>query len=86
MNKKMNAKRCPNCIRPVCQRILTLRGCRKKPLEDIKGNYFLILSFFRINMLKTASLHSLNTLADVVECGRFKMNKNKTQRRDRFCR
>jgi len=28
-------KRCPGCIRPVCQRILTLRGCKEKRVEDI---------------------------------------------------
>jgi len=30
-------KRCPGCIRPVCQRILTLKGCKEKMVEEITG-------------------------------------------------
>lgn len=30
-------KRCPGCIRPVCQRILSLQGCNEKPVEEVKG-------------------------------------------------
>ncbi|MFZ3382533.1 MAG: hypothetical protein WA144_01280 [Candidatus Methanoperedens sp.] len=30
-------KRCPDCTRPVCQRVLTLRGCKEKPIEEITG-------------------------------------------------
>ncbi len=33
----MKPKRCPGCNRPVCQRILTLKGCKEKPIEEIKG-------------------------------------------------
>jgi len=28
-------KRCKGCIRPVCQRTLTLRGCKEKRIEEI---------------------------------------------------
>ncbi len=30
-------KRCPECIRPICQRILTLKGCKEKKVEKIDG-------------------------------------------------
>lgn len=30
-------KRCPGCMRPVCQRVLTLNGCNQKPAEEITG-------------------------------------------------
>jgi len=30
-------KRCPGCIRPVCQRVLTLNGCNEKKVEEITG-------------------------------------------------
>lgn len=30
-------KRCPGCQRPVCQRVLTLRGCKQKNVEPIEG-------------------------------------------------
>lgn len=30
-------KRCPGCIRPVCQRTLTLNGCNEKMIEEIIG-------------------------------------------------
>lgn len=30
-------KRCPDCIRPVCQRVLTLRGCKEKSVEEVTG-------------------------------------------------
>ncbi len=30
-------KRCIGCIRPVCQRVLTLRGCKEKKIEEITG-------------------------------------------------
>lgn len=32
-----NIKRCPDCTRPVCQRVLTLRGCKEKPIEEVTG-------------------------------------------------
>jgi len=30
-------KRCPGCMRPVCQRVLTLNGCNEKKVEEITG-------------------------------------------------
>ncbi len=30
-------KRCEGCLRPVCQRVLTLRGCKEKNIEPIEG-------------------------------------------------
>ena len=29
--------RCENCTRPVCQRVLTLCGCKQKSDEEITG-------------------------------------------------
>lgn len=31
-------KRCKGCIRPVCQRVLTLCGCDEKEIEEITGD------------------------------------------------
>lgn len=33
----MDEHRCPGCIRPVCQRKITLKGCREKKVEDVTG-------------------------------------------------
>ncbi len=33
----MHDKRCPGCMRPVCQRKLTLNGCKDKKMQDIIG-------------------------------------------------
>ncbi|MBU4075595.1 MAG: hypothetical protein KKI06_02625 [Euryarchaeota archaeon] len=33
----MKNKRCPECIRPVCQCVLTLNGCREKRSQEIRG-------------------------------------------------
>ena len=30
-------KRCPGCMRPVCQRVLTLRGCNEEKPKEIIG-------------------------------------------------
>ncbi len=32
-----HTKRCPECIRPICQCVLTLDGCKDKHIEEIKG-------------------------------------------------
>ncbi len=32
-----NFKRCPECMRPICQRRLTLRGCKEKAIEEMSG-------------------------------------------------
>ena len=31
----MSVKRCPDCIRPICQRQLTLTGCKYRNDQDI---------------------------------------------------
>jgi len=30
-------KRCSDCVRPICQRVLTLRGCKQKSDEEVIG-------------------------------------------------
>jgi len=31
-------KRCLGCLRPVCQRKLTLKGCKQKNIEEVTGD------------------------------------------------
>lgn len=32
-----NYHRCKDCIRPVCQKIITLNGCKQKNIEQVEG-------------------------------------------------